>query len=77
MSTTELKASLHQLIDGIQNSNLLESLHDFLSERKNAKDGHLWNTLSDSQRQEVLDAYQESEDPNNLTSHSEVLRKFT
>lgn len=76
MSTVKLKASLHQLIDGIQNSKLLESLHDFLSERTNAKDGHLWNSLTDSQRQEVLDAYQESEDPNNLTPHSEVLRKF-
>ena len=76
MSTVELKASLHQLIDGIQNSNLLESLHDILSERKNSKDGHLWNSLTDSQKKEVLDAYQESEDPDNLTSHSEVLRKF-
>ena len=76
MSTVELKASLHQLIDGIQNSNLLESLHDILSERKNSKDGHLWNSLTDSQKKEVLDAYLESEDPDNLTSHSEVLRKF-
>ncbi|MEO9485469.1 MAG: hypothetical protein ABJG47_18560 [Ekhidna sp.] len=76
MSTVELKASLHQLIDGIQNSNLLESLHDILSERRNSKDGHLWNSLTDSQKQEVLDAYQESEDSNNLTPHAEVLRKF-
>lgn len=76
MSTVEIKASLHQLIDGIQNSNLLESIHDILSERKNAKEGHLWNSLNDSQKQEVLDAYKESEDPKNLTPHSEVLRKF-
>ena len=76
MSTVELKASLHQLIDGIQNSNFLESLHDILSERKNSKDGHLWNSLTDSQKQEVLDAYQESENPDNLTPNSEVLRKF-
>ena len=76
MGTVELKANLHQLIDGIQNSNLLESLHDILTERKNAKDGHLWNSLTESQKQEVLDAYQESEDPSQLTPHSEVLRKF-
>ncbi|MEO9869503.1 hypothetical protein [Ekhidna sp.] len=76
MRAVELKANLHQLIDGIQNSNLLESLHDILSERKNSKEGHLWNSLTDSQKQEVLEAYKESEDPNNLTPHSEVLRKF-
>lgn len=76
MNTVELKANLHRLIDGIQNSNFLESLHDILSERRNSKDGHLWNSLTDSQKQEVLDAYQESENPDNLTPHSEVLRKF-
>ncbi|MFY0686947.1 MAG: hypothetical protein JXQ90_07280 [Cyclobacteriaceae bacterium] len=76
MSTVELKANLHELIDGIQNSNLLESLYDILSERKNAKDGHLWNSLTGSQKKEVLDAYQESEDPENLTPHAEVLRNF-
>ncbi len=76
MSTVEIKASLHQLIDGIQNSNLLESLYEILSERKNAKEGHLWNSLSDSQKQEVMEAYQESEDQSNLTPHSEVLDKF-
>ncbi|MEO9477840.1 MAG: hypothetical protein ABJG41_20020 [Cyclobacteriaceae bacterium] len=76
MRTVELKANLHQLIDGIQNSNLLESLHDILSERKNSREGHLWNSLTDSQKQEVLEAYQESEDPKNLTPHTEVLRKF-
>ncbi len=76
MGTLELKANLHELIDGIQNSNLLESLHDILSERKNAKEGHLWNSLTDTQKQEVLDAYEESNDPKKLTPHAEVLRKF-
>ncbi|WP_425391265.1 hypothetical protein [Ekhidna sp.] len=76
MSTIDLKSNLHQLIDGIQNTKLLESLHDLLSERKNAKAGTLWNSLSESQKQEVMDAYEESEKPENLTSHTEILRKY-
>ncbi len=76
MSTVELKASLHQLIDGIQNSNLLESLHEILSEQGNAKEGQLWSSLTESQKQEVLEAYEESEDPDNLIPHSEVLNRY-
>ncbi|WP_144017285.1 hypothetical protein [Ekhidna lutea] len=54
MSTVELKSNLHQLIDDIQNTKLLESLHDLLSESKNAKAGTLWNSLTESQRNEVM-----------------------
>ncbi|XOV93187.1 MAG: hypothetical protein ACFHWX_00465 [Bacteroidota bacterium] len=76
MSTVELKSNLHQLIDGIQNTKLLESLHDLLSERKNAKAGTLWNSLSKDQKKEVMEAFEESEHPENLTPHSEILSKY-
>ena len=76
MNSAELKSNLHQLIDGIQNKNLLESILALLTERKSSKTGALWNSLSDEQQQEVLDAYEESEDPNNLTPHSEFVRQF-
>lgn len=76
MSTVELKSNLHKLIDDIQNTKLLKSLHDILVERKNAEAGTLWNSLTESQKKEVMEAYEESENPNNLTPHSEMLRKF-
>jgi len=76
MSTVELKASLHELIDGIQNSDLLESIHDILVKKQNSKEGHLWNILSESQKQEVLEAYDESDNPDNLTPHEQVLHKY-
>jgi hypothetical protein len=76
MSTVELKSNLHQLIDDIQNTKLLESLHDILAERKHAKDGTLWNSLSSDQKKEVMDAFEESENPENLTAQSEILAKF-
>ena len=76
MSTVELKSNLHQLIDGILNTKLLESLHDLLSERKNVKAGTLWSSLSENQRKEVMDDYEESNNPENLTAHSKILRKY-
>ena len=74
MGTVELKSNLHQLIDGIQNTKLLESLYDMLSERKNAKSGSLWYDLSPEQKNEVLDAFEESENSENLIPHSEILK---
>lgn len=76
MGTVELKANLHHLIDGIQNTKLLESIYEILSERKNSRAGFLWNSLTESQRQEVLEAFEESEEMNNLTPHSDVLGKY-
>ena len=74
MGTIELKSNLHQLIDGIQNAELLESLHDILSSRKGAKAGSLWSGLTDEQKSEVLEAYDESENPEHLIPHSQVVR---
>ena len=76
MSTVELKSSLHQLIDGIENAKFLESIHDILSEKKNAKQGSLWSSLTAEQKSEVLEAYEESESLGNLIPHSEVLRSL-
>ena len=74
METVELKSNLHQLIDGIQNPTLLESLYEILSSIMDTKEGALWGELTDDQKQEVLDEYKESEDSENLIPHSQVLR---
>lgn len=74
MKTLELKSNLHILIDKIQDPLLLESLFEFLHENQNALPGSLWHTLSAPQQQEVLDAYEESENDENLIPHSEVLK---
>lgn len=76
MSTVELKTNLHRLIDEIQSSDLLESVYNFLVEKKEARSGRLWDSLTEEQRREVLDAYEESEDENNLIPHSEVIREY-
>lgn len=76
MGATEIRSSLHELIDGIQNTDLLESLHEILMTRKNLANQSIWSELSDEQKKEVLDAYKESENLDNLIPHSQVLREL-
>jgi hypothetical protein len=76
MGTAELKSNLHQLIDGIQNPKLLESLYEILEARKKSSKGGLWNSLTAEQQKEVLTAFDESENPENLVPHSQMLREI-
>lgn len=76
MRTVELRSNLHELIDKIENSSLLESLYDILLEHKDSKPGALWKSLSVEQKEEVLKAYEESNDPDNLIPHSKMKKKY-
>lgn len=76
MSTLELKSNLHELIDGIENEDLLQSIFEILEAQKDSTTGNLWNSLSLRQQQEVLSAYEESESEENLIPHSEMLKKL-
>ena len=76
MSSVELKSNLHKLIDDIQNTELLKALYSILKESDIANEGSLWQSLSQSQKSEVLEAYKESENLKNLTPNSEVFKKF-
>jgi hypothetical protein len=74
MSTVELKSDIHKIIDGIQSEQLLQTLYDFLKSREADKSRGTWNSLTDKQKQEVLLAYDESEDDKNLISRGEMFR---
>lgn len=73
MGAIELRANLHQLIEGVQNIKLLETIYTILSSRKDHQNGSLWNGLTAYQQKEVLDAFEESEHLDNLISHSQIL----
>jgi hypothetical protein len=66
MGTIELKSSIHKIVEGIHNEQLLQTIYQFLKSREKAKPGSLWQSLSDAQKEEVLLAFEESEDDNNL-----------
>ena len=75
MNISELKTSLHRLIEEVDNSKILEFLHSYLVQNS-SESGVLWQALSDSQKTEVLEAYEESEKTEDLIPHSEVVKKF-
>ncbi|MCF1750635.1 hypothetical protein [Mariniradius sediminis] len=72
MSTTELKSNIHKIIDGIESEPLLRTLYDFLKKREFGEGSQFWGQLTEEQKQEVLLAFDESEDEQNLVSKEEV-----
>ena len=75
MSTTVLRNNLHELIDKIENNDLLEAFYSFLLEKTKPGGGRLWPKLTKEQRDEILKAYEESEDEQNLIDHKTVSQK--
>lgn len=75
MGAIELKSNIHKIVDEIQSELLLQSVYDFLKTKESSKPNQLWNSLTDSQKQEVLLAYKESEDDNQLISRDKVFKK--
>lgn len=76
METLELKSNIHKIVDAIQNEQVLQTLYDFLKLKEFEKDGSLWKSLNDEQKQEVMLAYEESEDERNLVDAKAVFNSF-
>lgn len=75
MGATELKSSIHKIVDSIQNEQLLQTLYDFLKASEARESGLFWNSLTEEQKKEVLLAYEESEDENNLIDSEKVFKR--
>ena len=76
MTTIELRKNFHALIDSIDNENILLFFYDLLKRKSDDKEGHIWNRLSDEQKQELLLSALESENPDNLISHEDLKAKL-
>lgn len=74
MGTLELKTNIHSIVDNIQNEQLLQTIYDFLRLRDNTQTGKIWDTLSQDERNEILSAYDESENNNNLIEASAIFK---
>ncbi len=72
MSAAEAKSNLHRIVDRIEDERLLRVICDFLEEREKSNAGQLLKTLSQDQQQEVLRAYEESEQDHNLIEDKDV-----
>lgn len=76
MSTTEIKTNLHKIVDRIEDERLLRVIYDFLEVREKSNEGQLWKALTTEQQQEVLQAYDDSENDSNLIDDKDVWRKL-
>ncbi|MBK7231732.1 MAG: hypothetical protein IPH93_05600 [Saprospiraceae bacterium] len=74
MTRTKLVDSINNLVKSIEDVDLLESLYEMLKNHKSSKPGELWNSLTQTQKDEVLQAYEESEVESNLISMEEICR---
>ena len=75
MDTIEIKKHFHLLIDSIDNENLLIRFYDLIKQRSSTKEGQLWNRLTKAEQDELLLALEESDNPDNLISHDEMVTK--
>ncbi|MEX2231185.1 MAG: hypothetical protein WD824_03425 [Cyclobacteriaceae bacterium] len=76
MGTAELKSDLHKMVDRIEDERLLRAIYSFLNAREHSEEGKMWNSLTEQQKAEVLQAYDESEDDSNLTSDDDVWKEI-
>ncbi len=75
MNALEIKRNFHNLIDSIDNEKLLSNFYDLIKNRISSKEGQLWKRLSKEEQKELLIAFEESQEPENLISHDEMKKK--
>lgn len=75
MNTFELKNNLHHLIDSTNNDHLLSRFYSIIVSIKEYPEGKLWSRLSAEERDELIKADMESNDPENLIPHTEIEKK--
>ncbi|MCD4746344.1 MAG: hypothetical protein K8R58_08600 [Bacteroidales bacterium] len=75
MDSIELRNNFHNLINSIKNDTLLIRFYDIMTIVKNTKEGTLLGRLTKEEYEELMHAYKESEDEENLISHEEMKKK--
>jgi hypothetical protein len=68
----KIKDDFHHLIDSIEDEQLLQRYYQLIQTINDDQNGHLWNSLNEDEKRELMIAYKESFDSNNLLSHEQV-----
>ncbi|TVR83699.1 MAG: hypothetical protein EA412_00750 [Chitinophagaceae bacterium] len=76
MNTIKLKKDFHKLIDSVDNKKLLSDFYELMKKRVSAKDGQLWQRLTEKEQNELFLALEESENPDQLLSHEDMKNKY-
>ena len=77
MNTVELKKDLHKLIEETDNNQLLQNFYNLMKAKISSKEGELWSSLTEKEQSELLEAFEESENPDNLIENKDVMRKYS
>ncbi len=74
MDVIELRSDLHNIIDKITDSNILNAVKTLLSERIATKTDW-WDIISDEERAEIKEGLAEA-DRGEVITHEEVMAKY-
>jgi len=75
MKTSDIRNNFHSLIDRIENDPLLMKFYDLMIKSTSTKEGQLYKQLTDEQKNVLLLAEEESNDPANLISYNQQKKK--
>jgi len=75
MKLAELKSEFHNLIDQIDDPEMLSQFYDVITQSLQPKNSG-WQALTLQQQQDILTAYEESEDESDLISLSALKSKY-
>jgi len=76
MNDLHLQSSITELLNQTHNESVLQAVLRFFQDALAQKEASVWHTLSQSQQQEVLDAYLESEEDANLITKETVISRL-
>jgi hypothetical protein len=77
MEASQLKINFHHLIDSIDNERILAKFYALMAKSRESSDGQLWSRLTKEEQDELLLSDIESEDDENLISHSIIQKKHS
>ena len=75
--SVRIKDNLHSLIDKIDNDELLEMVYQLLNSRNKNTEGELIRGLSENQKKELYESYDESHDESNLIDLDKLRAKHS
>jgi len=71
----DIKKNIPDIIDSIDDDSFLEAVYDILQSKQNQGDGKIWQSLTDRQQEEVLNASDETQEPNQQTDHDIMIER--
>ncbi len=75
MKRSDIKTNFHNLIDKIDNEILLMKFYDLMIQSATNKEGQLYDRLTNEQKDVLMLAEEESNDPANLISYNQQKKK--